>query len=172
MREALPRLLSPRPIMQFQFDIASTSAKSPPPQPTPLGDGIADLLRAMYEMQRDQLAQILEVQKEQLNHARAQSQENLGRWRHLLSRWETEHPDFAEYCKRAYPILEKSYVQLLVNMVEEVADRGEESLDNEFGVQEFLDRFGARVGQLSHLMSIVGPLSEAAAQLEAAKQPK
>jgi len=79
-------------------------------------------------------------------------------------------PDFAEHCKVAYPIMEKCYVQLLANMAREVAEQGEESLDNDFSIQEFLDRYGMRVGQLSHLLSIIGPLSEAAQQAEASKQ--
>ncbi len=52
---------------------------------------------------------------------------------------------------------------MLVGMVEELAEHGEDALDNDFSVQEFLDRYGMRVGQLSHLLSVVGPLAEAAA---------
>ena len=67
-------------------------------------------------------------------------------------------------------MLERSYVQLLVSMVEEVHHQGDEALDSEFAVQEFLDRYGMKIGQLSHILSIIGPLSEAAQQSEASKQ--
>jgi hypothetical protein len=155
--------------MQFQVDIASTSA-SPPPSPQPLtAETVPDLLRQILELHRDHLAQILEVQREHLNHVRAAAQENFSRWRNLLARSQTEHPEFAEHCKKAYPLLEKSYVQLLVGIVEEVAQQGDEALDNEFAVQEFLDRYGMKIGQLSHILSIIGPLSEAAQQNEASK---
>jgi transketolase len=157
--------------MQFQFDVVSSS-KSPPInlQPSP-AETVPELLRQILESQREQLAQILEVQKEHLNHARATAQDNLSRWRQLLTRWQEEYPEFAEQCKKAYPVMERSYVHLLTNMVEQLSQEGDESLESEFAVQEFLDRYGMKVGQLSHLLSIVGPLSEAANQLEASKQP-
>jgi len=111
------------------------------------------------------------VQREQLSHARATAQDNLARWRQLLARWQEEHPEFAGHCKKAYPLMEKSYVKMLATMVEELAEQGEDALDGDFTVQEFLDRYGMKLGQLSHLISIIGPLSEAAHQQdEASKQ--
>ena len=157
--------------MQFQFDVVTNSAVTQPS--LPVGpETVPDLLRQILEVQRDQLHQILEVQREHLNHARANAPDNLARWRNLLGRWQNEHPEFADQCKIAYPLMEKSYVALLANMVQELAEQGEGALDNEFSVQEFLDRYGMKLGQLSHLLSIIGPLSEAAQQNEAAsKQP-
>jgi hypothetical protein len=66
--------------------------------------------------------------------------------------------------------MEKTFVQMLVNMIEELTDKGDDALDNEFAVQEFLDRYGQKLGQLSHLLSILGPLSDAAQQNDASKQ--
>jgi hypothetical protein len=105
-----------------------------------------------------------------LNHVRAQAQDSLSRWRNLLARWQKDHPEFCEHCKKAYPAMEKVYVQLIVAMVEELAQQDDDALESDFAVQEFLDRFGMRLSQLSHLLSIVGPLSEAAHQNETAKQ--
>jgi hypothetical protein len=154
--------------MQFQFDIASTS-KTPPPLPLPAApETVPELLRQLLDLQRDQFSQLLELQREQLNHARATAQDNLSRWRNMLTRWGEEYPEFAEHCKNAYPLMERSYVQLLANLVEELSHQGDDALDSEFAVQEFLDRYGMKIGQLSHLLSIVGPLSEAAHQNEAA----
>lgn len=156
--------------MQFQFDIASTSS-TPPPQPQPQGpEAVPILLYQILELQRDQLKQILDVQKEHLNHARATSHDNLARWRNLLARWEKDHPEFAEHCKKAYPLMEKAYVQMLAHLVEELTQQEDDALDSDFAIQEFLDRYGQKVGQLSHLLGIIGPLSEAAQQNEAAKQ--
>jgi hypothetical protein len=95
----------------------------------------------------------------------------LTRWRNLLARWQKDHPEFAERCKKAYPAMEKIYVQLLVNLVDDLALQEDDAYESEFAIQEFLDKYGMRVGQLSHLLSIVGPLSEAAHQTEANKQP-
>lgn len=158
--------------MQFQFDIASNSATTPAtpqPQPTVTADTVPDLLRQILEVQREHLSQMLEVQREHLNYVRQQAQDSQARWRNLLARWQNEHPAFTENCKQAYPLLEKAYVQMLAGMTEDLAEQGNEALDSEFTVQEFLDRFGMRIGQLSHLLSVIGPLAEAAHQSESAK---
>ncbi len=155
--------------MQFQFDIASMIPVQPATPQAQTHETIPDLLHQILEQQRDLLNQILETHKEQLNQVRAQAQDSLARWRNLLARWQNDHPDFAEQCKKAYPAMEKTYVQLLVNMVEELSQQEDDALETDFAVQEFLDRYGMRIGQLSHLLSIVGPLSEAAQQNEANK---
>jgi hypothetical protein len=154
--------------MQFQFNVASNA--SAPPVPPPTAANIPELLRLILEVQREQLGQILEVQKEQLQHARATAQDNLSRWRQMLSRWQEEQPDFAAHCMKAYPLMEKAYVQMLARMVEELNAEDADSLESEFGVQEFLDRYGMKIGQFSHLLGIIGPLSEAAHQLEQANK--
>lgn len=154
--------------MQFQFDIASTT-KTPAPPPLPVTpETVPNLLRELVEIQRDQFGELLELQKEHLNVARAAAQDNLARWRQMLNRWGESYPEFAENCKKAYPLMERCYVQMLSNLVEEVAQQGDDALDTEFTVQEFLDRYGMKIGQFSHLLGIVGPLSEAAQQNEAA----
>lgn len=156
--------------MQFQFDIASSTTNTPATPHQPTTESIPELLRLILEQQRDQLNMILDVQKEHLNHVRAMAQDSLSRWRHLLSRWQEDHPEFADQCKKAYPTMEKIYVQLLVNMAQELSEAEDDSYESEFAIQEFLDRYGMRLGQLSHLLSIIGPLSEAAHQNESAKQ--
>jgi hypothetical protein len=126
-----------------------------------------DALHQMMDLQREHFALLIDVQREHLNHVRTAAQDSLARWKNLLARWQKEHPEFADRCKVAYPILEKAYVAMLVNLVEELSHDGDEALDSDFSVQEFLDRYGMRVSQLSHLLSVVGPLAEAAAQNEA-----
>jgi hypothetical protein len=159
--------------MQFQFTTAPSPVPQPvaPQQPT---DATVDLLRQLVEVQReiaahqrDTLTQMLAVQQEQLNQARAAAQDAQARWKNLLSRWQAQHPDFAEACKQAYPLLERAYVSMLVGMSEELAQQGDDALDNDFSVQDFLDRYGMRIGQLSHILSVIGPLAEAAGQGEA-----
>ncbi|HTD78746.1 MAG TPA: hypothetical protein VK898_13995 [Chloroflexota bacterium] len=156
--------------MTFQFDTSQQHLR-PPSAPQQPGDNTQELLRQLLEAQRDNTAQqrellmqMLAVQQEQLNQARTAAADAQARWRNLLSRWQAQHPEFADQCRQAYPLLEKAYVGLLVGMVEEVAQQGEDALDTDFTVQEFLDRYGMRIGQLSHLLSVIGPLAEAAAQ--------
>jgi hypothetical protein len=159
--------------MQFQFDTSSVRP-APPPVPQQPVDVTHDLLRQLIEVQRDNtmalremLAQVLAVQQELLNHAKTTAQDAQARWRNLLSRWQVPHPEFPNHCRQAYPLMEKAYVGMLVGMAEELAQQGEDALENDFSVQEFLDRYGMRIGQLSHLLSVLGPLAEAAAQGDA-----
>jgi hypothetical protein len=153
--------------MQFQFDI-SPNVNTPMPAHSPPAQETVYLLRQMLDLQRDLFSQLLDLQKQQLEQTRATAQDGLSRWRQILTRWAEEYPGFAEHCKKAYPLMEKSYIQMLASLVEELAQQGDDALDSEFAVQEFLDRYGMKIGQLSHLLSIIGPLSEAAHQNEAA----
>lgn len=155
--------------MQFQFGITPAVATTAPPM-MPLPDSVPDLLKMMLQQQGDMLTQILEVQREHLNHDRASAHDAVARWRHVLGRWENDHPEFAEHSKIAYPLVERAYIQLLASMLEEIAQQGDDALENEFAVQEFIDRYGMKIGQLGHLLSIIGPLNEAAQQNESAKQ--
>jgi hypothetical protein len=156
--------------MQFQFDIASQTPMAPsaPPQP---GEINADLLRQILEVQRDQLGQMLQVQREHLALAKNLAQDNNARWRTLLGRWQKDLPDLTDHCKEAYPALERAYVHMIAAMVEEVSAKEPDELDNEFAVQDFLDRYGMRLGQLGHMVHVIGSLAEAANQNEAAPAP-
>jgi hypothetical protein len=148
--------------MQFQFDI--TTAQQPKPIAAPGGpEAVPELLRQLLDLQRDGFTQMLEVQREHLAHARQIHQENLQRWRNLLGRWEKEFPDLAGNCKQVYPMLERAYLSMVTNLVQDLLDQGEEGFESDFALQDFLDRHGMRVGQLVHLLSIIGPLSEAGA---------
>lgn len=117
----------------------------------------------MLEVQREQLQQLVALQQEQLEHARSERAEHMDRAQYILSRWGDAFPRFAEHCKRAYPMMERAYLQLLANMVEELAEQ-DDGLDNDFAVQEFVDRYAMRVGQFQHLLGIIGPIAQAAHQ--------
>jgi hypothetical protein len=154
--------------MQFQFGITPTTP-TPVPSLIPLPESVPELLKMMIQQQSDLLTQIVEGQREQLNFQRASAHDAVARWRHILARWETAHPQLAAQSKTAYPLIEVAFMQLLASMLDEVAEQGEDALDNEFAVQEFIDRYGMKVGQLGHLLTVLGPLNEAAQQNEAAK---
>ena len=153
--------------MQFQFDV--TTAAQPKPVPVPSGpEAVPELLRHILDLQRDGFTQMLEVQREHLAHARHVHQEHLLRWKNVLSRWNRVFPDLAGQCKQVYPALERAYLGMVDNLVQDLMEQGDDGFDSDFALQDFLDRHGVRVGQLAHLLSIIGPLSEAgAAQNEA-----
>jgi hypothetical protein len=120
------------------------------------------------------LKQILEVQRDQVAQARLNSPAHDGgaRWRAFLSRWESDFPGLSDGCRQALPILERSYGYLIAQLTEFLNEEGKDSLDNDFSLQEFLDRFGMRLVQLGTILNMVAPLAEAAAQDESAEYSK
>jgi hypothetical protein len=84
----------------------------------------------------------------------------------LMARWREDFPMLPEGCRHALPILEKAYGSLVAALVEELEDQGPEALDSEFALQDFLDRYGMRLGQLGNILNLVGPLAEAGTQNE------
>ncbi len=140
--------------MNFQIDVSSA-------QPCPPADPPA--APALISETIDLLRQILDVQREQLSYQRAAAaaHDMTARWRAFLSRWQQDFPDLAESCRKALPHLERCYGQLLRDLTDKLTDE-EHGLDNEFALQEFLDRFGMRLAQLGTILNLVAPLAEAA----------
>lgn len=143
--------------MNFQFEVAQQT----PPANSELqpGDPSATTLEIMK--------QLLDVQREQLHLARAMAaaHDAQARWRQVLSRWNEQFPSLPEACKHVLPTLERAYMDLISQLTGQLLD-GDESIDNEFALAEFLDRYGMRLGQLGTLLSVVGPLAEVAATPE------
>jgi hypothetical protein len=140
--------------MQFQFDVTGlppTTSVEPPAPP-------ADVVQTT-----DLLKQILEVQREQtvlLQHLLA-AHDGLGRWRLFLHRWRDEYPDLSPECKEILPTLERAYAQLVSELTDSLRNNGPQPLDNDFALQEFLDRYGMRLAQLGTLLNVIAPLAEA-----------
>jgi len=135
-----------------QFDIASFN-----PQPANVNPADANMSPA------EVLRQILEVQKQHLAHAQAWAAANDpgARWRALVARWRADFPDLPDTCREVLPTLERAYGSILVSLVEELRQQGYEALDSEFALQDFLDRYGMRLGQLGNILNLVAPLAEA-----------
>jgi len=143
--------------MQFQFDIASTyptTSEASSSSPTPANVEMLALLR-----------QILEVQREHLSFLRATHDAN-ARWRAFLARWREDFPELPESCQQALPILERSYSALISELAEYLRQDGTETLDTDFALQEFLDKYGMRLAQLGPILNLVAPLAEASQQGE------
>jgi hypothetical protein len=137
--------------MNFSIDVTSTVSPSTanPPSATHNSPEVVELLK-----------QILEVQREQLTYQRAAAaaHDMTARWRAFLTRWKEEFPDLSENCKKAMPALERCYGQMIADLTDRLE---EDSLDNDFAVQEFLDRYGMRLAQLGTILNLVAPLAEA-----------
>jgi len=136
-----------------QFDIASFNPQTAPVNPPDANTPPAELLR-----------QILEVQKQHLAHAQAWAAANDpgARWRALVARWRQDFPELPATCRQVLPTLERAYGAILVSLVEELRQQGHDALDNEFALQDFLDRYGMRLGQIGNILNLVAPLAEAA----------
>jgi len=89
------------------------------------------------------------------------------RWRAYLTRWQQEFPDLGDACRKAMPDLERSFGKLIAELTNCVND-DDEAIDNDFALQEFLDRYGMRLAQLGNILNMVAPLAEASSQPESA----
>jgi hypothetical protein len=144
--------------MNFQIDVSSALSAAPaelPAAPPPTAETV-DLLRQILEVQREQLA---------YQRAAAAAHDQTARWRAFLSRWQKEFPGLSEFCRKTTPLLEKCYGQLLADLTERLND-GENSVDDDFSLQEFLDRYGMRLAQLGTILTLVASLAEAGSQGE------
>lgn len=140
--------------MHFQFDVASLPAAlpAPPIAEAPASSETIELLR-----------QILEVQREHLAYMKA-AHDAASRWRAFLARWSDDFPNLPESCREAMPILERSYGALIAELAEHLRQQGNDALDSDFALQEFLDRYGMRLAQLGTILNLVAPLAEASSR--------
>jgi hypothetical protein len=144
--------------MFFQFDMSAATFPALQPVSAPSTD-VHDLLR-----------QILEVQREQLAHLRAflGAHDGGARWRAFLERWRQDFADLPQTCRQALPILERSYGKLIAELTDQLCQNGSDALENDFALQEFLDRYGMRLTQLGTILNLVAPFAEAGSQSESA----
>ncbi len=138
-----------------QFNVASFTPTTPVPTAAEAPGTTFEILR-----------QILEVQKQHLAHSQAAfaATDAGARWRAMVGRWREQFPELLDNCKEVLPILERAYGSILMSLVEEIRQQGADALDNEYALQDFLDRFGMRLGQLGNILNLVSPLAETAAQ--------
>ena len=78
-----------------------------------------------------------------------------------LGLWKISNPELAEYCKRAAKKLERIQADLLSTITSEIESNADVLLDSEFGLNEFVDRFGAKFLQLNSLLQILAQLGNA-----------
>jgi len=142
--------------MHFQFDMSA--ARYPTLESPPASD-VHDLLRQILDVEREQLAQL---------RAFLGAHDGGARWRAFLERWRQQFGDLPQACREAMPILERSYGKLIAELTEQLCQNGNDALDNEFSLQEFLDRYGMRLTQLGTILNLVAPFAEAGSPSESA----
>jgi hypothetical protein len=144
--------------MHFQFDMSATSFPPLDPTAAPSAE-VPDLLRQMLEVQREQLTQL---------RAFLGAHDGGARWRAFLERWRRDFADLPQACRQALPILERSYGKLIAELTEQLCQNGNDALENDFSLQEFLDRYGMRLTQLGTILNMVAPFADAGSQSESA----
>jgi len=137
--------------MNFQFHLSPYGSTPPPAEPSPPPSEAVDLLRQILEIQREQLTQM---------KASAAAHDMASRWRAFLARWQEEFPQLGEHCRQSLPVLEHTYAKLISDLAEQLCHGGDDPLDNDFSLQEFLDRYGMRLAQLGTIINLVAPLAE------------
>ena len=125
----------------------------PLPEPAPPSPEVVDLLRQMVEAQREQVV---------LLRTQAAAQDNAAKWRAFLAKWGTEFPDIGGACKEVLPSLERAYLTLVRDLTDRLRSDDPEDLGDEFVLNEFLDKYGIRLGQLGNILSQISPLADAA----------
>jgi hypothetical protein len=143
--------------MHFQFDMSSLVYPSVDANP-PATDS------------QEILGQMLEVQKEQLGCFRAllNFHDGVARWRAFVTRWREDFPDLADGCREVLPILERTYGKLIEELTDHLSQNGSDALENEFALQEFLDRYGMKLSQLGTILNLVAPFAEVGSPSESA----
>ncbi len=146
--------------MNFQIDATPVPTAAPADAPV-VNSAVPETVELLRQM--------LEVQREQLTYQRAAAaaHDMTARWRAYLSRWHEEFPDLSESCRKVLPLLERSYGRLITELTEKLSEDND-PLDNDFALQEFLDRYGMRLAQLGTILNLVAPLAEAGSQGESA----
>lgn len=143
--------------MQFQFDMSGPGMPASQPPPADIAN-LGAILQQMLDVQRQQLAHLQTL---------VSAHDGAARWRAFLARWRQDFPELAETCRQAIPTLERTYSKLISELTDQLGQGGgSDVLDNDFALQEFLDRYGMRLTQLGTLLNMVAPLADASSPSE------
>ncbi len=145
--------------MHFQFIVAPPTPALLPPAP-PAADATAELL-----------AQLLDVQREQLGLMQAQAAASGGynhsaRWSAFFERWREEFPDLPQAFREVLPKVERAYLTLMSDLVHHLKDEDARGLEDEFSLGEFLDRYAIRASQVGTILNMLGQMADAAPRAE------
>ena len=144
-------------LLYTQIDVFPTFS---PPQPivekpvtTEHSPQLYNLLRELVSVQDRQTAMLEELVSSIAHTHRRRAIE--------LGLWKLSHPELAEYCKRGAKKLERIQADMLSTITEEIETNSDVLFDSEFGLNEFIDRFGTRFLQLNSLLQVLTQLGNA-----------
>jgi len=109
----------------------------------------------------DLLQQLLDLQREHLDFVKFQqaAHDERNRWATLHGRWAGEFPDLPQMCKLVLPKVERAYMSLLQEAAEALNAEGDDVLESEYSLSDFLDKYSVRIAQLGN---ILGPVNNMA----------
>jgi len=139
-----------------QIDVFPTFSLPQPVSAPVIADHSPQLCGMLSELvsAQDRQTALLEELVAALTHTHRRRVVELGRWKIL-------NPELAEYCKQAAKKLERIQTDLLSTITQEIETNSDVLLDSEFGLSEFLDRFGTKFLQLNSLLHILAQLGNA-----------
>lgn len=147
-----------------QIDVIHSLPRPEPPASEPLSE-VCVLLRELLSVQ--------DRQNELLENLVSQVGQSQRRKTLELALWKRANPELAEFCRRAATTLERVQTDLLSSITEEVEYNADTLLDSEFGLAEFVDRFGTKFMHLNALLQILSQLGNAPdIQFQAPETPK
>jgi hypothetical protein len=144
-------------LLYTQIDVFPTCTPPQPVLPKPVttehSPQLYGLLSELVSVQDRQTA-LLEELVSTIAHSHRRRLIELGMWK-------LSHPELAEYCKRAAKKLERIQADQLSSITEEIETNSDVLFDSEFGLNEFIDRFGTRFLQLNSLLQVLTQLGNA-----------
>ena len=135
--------------------VAPPNIRLPDVPPPAAGGEVAELLRQVLDVQKEQLA---------LAKAAAAATDAGARWRGFLAKWQGEFPEVGQAVKQVLPAVERVYLRMIQELADRLRGDGADDLENEFALAEFLDRYGMRLSQIGTIMSQLAPIADAAPQ--------
>ena len=135
------------------FSQVDVTTGSPPQTVLSPREEHAELLRDVLAAQ-DRTNELLEELVGTLSAAHKQRANELTQWRKA-------NPELADGCRTAAEALSRVQVEYLDRMTEEINDTGDELMDGEFFLNEFIDRYGPRLAHLNGVIQVLAQLSSA-----------
>ena len=133
-----------------QLDISSNSMLSLAESSSGGGVEQAMLLRELVATQQksnELLAQLVTLVSQQQRQRTAE-----------LKAWREANPKLAESCRHAAEALTKVHTEFLSSIASEAASSGEDLIDSDYALGEFIDRYGPRLAHFNGIMQLFSQL--------------
>ena len=143
-------------VLYSQIDVFPTFSLPSPVSESTVAEHSPQLYGLLSELVsvQDRQTALLEEMISTITHAQRRRAVELGLWK-------LSNPELAEYCKRAAKKLERIQSDLLSSITEDIETNSDVLFDSEFGLNEFVDRYGTKFLQLNSLLQILTQLGNA-----------